>query len=199
MKRGKGRDPTNPTPRIFHWSNGFSSTAVRCCGYPGGRMTSTSCAKNISLVQWFLIDHCSLLQLSRGPDDRHIKCQKYFTGPMVSHRPLFAVAAITEAGRQAHHVPKIFHWSNGFSTGGGPHFLRGYVGSVLEVEGLGCNSPCIARPEDPTHSSHSKLRWFRCYWGFGVSPTHQPACRLAPPDLGVEGRSFQIWQGCKLT
>ena len=33
-------------------------------------------------------------------------------------------------------MPKIFHWSNGFSSGGGPNFLRGYVGSVLEVEGL---------------------------------------------------------------
>jgi hypothetical protein len=42
-------------PKIFHWSNGFSSTTVRCCGYPGGRATSTSRAKNISLVQWFLI------------------------------------------------------------------------------------------------------------------------------------------------
>ena len=86
-----------PCQIIFHWSNGFSSTIVRCCGYPGGRVTSTSRAKNISLVQWFLIDLCSLLRLSRRPGDQHFSCQKYFTGPMVSHRPLFAVAAIPEA------------------------------------------------------------------------------------------------------
>jgi hypothetical protein len=42
-------------PKIFHWSNGFSSTTVCCCSYPGVRMTSTSRAKNISLVQCFLI------------------------------------------------------------------------------------------------------------------------------------------------
>jgi hypothetical protein len=49
-------------------------------------MTSTSRAKNISLVQWFLIDHCSLLRLSPRPGDMHIAGQKYFTGPMVSQR-----------------------------------------------------------------------------------------------------------------
>ena len=148
-------------PKIFHWSNGFSSTP------------------------------CSLLQLSGRPGDQHISCQKYFTGPMVSHRPLFAVAAIPEAGWLALLVPKTFHWSNGFSSGGGPDFLRGYVGSVLKVEGWGCNSPCIAPTEDPIRSSHSKLRplrWFRRYWGFGLSPIHQLACRLAPPDFGVKGR-----------
>ena len=53
---------------------------------PGSRVTSTSRAKNISLVQWFLIDPCSLLRLSRRPGDKHFSCQKYFTGPMVSHR-----------------------------------------------------------------------------------------------------------------
>jgi hypothetical protein len=73
-------------PKIFHWSNGFSSTAVRYCGYPGGRVASTSRAKNISLVQWFLIDHCSLLHQFRRPGDKHFSCHKYFTGPMVSHR-----------------------------------------------------------------------------------------------------------------
>jgi hypothetical protein len=71
-------------PKIFHWSNDFSSTAVRCCGYPGGRAASIFRAKNISLVQWFLIDRCSLLRLSRRPGNQHISCQKFFTGPMVS-------------------------------------------------------------------------------------------------------------------
>jgi hypothetical protein len=47
--------PAHLVPKIFHWSNGFSSTPVRYCGYPGGWVTSTSRAKNISLVQWFLI------------------------------------------------------------------------------------------------------------------------------------------------
>ena len=61
-------------------------------------MTGTSRAKNISVVQWFLIDSCSLLRLSRRLGAQHISCQKYFTGPMVSHRPLFAIAAIPEAG-----------------------------------------------------------------------------------------------------
>jgi hypothetical protein len=61
-------------------------------------VTSISCAKNISLVQWFLIDRRSLLRLSRSPGDEHVSGQKYFTGPMVSHRPLFAVAAIPESG-----------------------------------------------------------------------------------------------------
>ena len=61
-------------------------------------MTGTSRAKDISLVQWFLIDPCSLLQLSGRPGDPHISCQKYFTGPMVSHRPLFAVTAFPKAG-----------------------------------------------------------------------------------------------------
>jgi hypothetical protein len=61
-------------------------------------MTSTSHAKNISLVQWFLIDLRWLLRLSRRPDDKHISCQKYFTGPMVSHRPPLAVAVIPRQG-----------------------------------------------------------------------------------------------------
>ena len=145
-------------PKIFHWSNGFSSTAVRRCGNPGGRVTSTSRAKNISLVQWFLIGLCSLVRQSR------------------------------RAGLRAHLMPKIFHWSNGFSSTavrrcGNP---GGRVTSTSRAKNIslvqwfligwrtrppprlrwfrlgsgrvGCNSLCIARTEDPIRSSHSKLR-----------------------------------------
>ena len=72
--------------KYFTGSNGFSSTAVRYCGYPGGGVGTTSRAKNISLVQWFLIDPCSPLHQSRRPGDKHFSCHNYFTGPMVSHR-----------------------------------------------------------------------------------------------------------------
>jgi len=49
-------------------------------------VTSTSRAKNILLVQRFLIDLRSLFRLSRSPGDKHFSCQKYFAGPIVSHR-----------------------------------------------------------------------------------------------------------------
>ncbi len=66
-----GAEVANSVPNKLRWSKGFSSGLFRRCGYPGGQVTSTSRAKNISLVQWFLIRLGSMLQLSRSPGEKH--------------------------------------------------------------------------------------------------------------------------------
>ncbi len=60
----KGPRCANPVPNKFHWSNRFSSTSARFYGCLRTQVTRNSRAKNISLVQWFLIDPCSLMHIS---------------------------------------------------------------------------------------------------------------------------------------
>jgi hypothetical protein len=44
----------------------------------------------------------------RSPGKQHFSCQKYFAGPMVSHRPLFADVAIRSPGKQHFSCQKYF-------------------------------------------------------------------------------------------
>ena len=201
MKRGKGRGPTNPMPRIFRWSNGFSSAIVRHCAYLRSRRAGTLRANFILLVQWFLINLYSLWWLSRSPGEEHFSSQKYFAGPMVSHRSKVVVEpvsgtrvvsiscarnislvqwflialysltwlpAVPVSGTSRAKNILLVQW---FLIGWGPDCIRGYVGSILEMQGLGCSSPRFARAEDRVRSSRSKVRPLklvqRC-WGFGT-------------------------------
>ena len=105
----------------------------------GTRVASTSRARNISLVHWFLIALCSLTWLPAVP--------------------------VSSTSRARNIL--LVQW---FLIGWGPDCTRGYVGSILEMQGLGCSSPRFARTEDPIRSSRSKVRplnLFRRCWGFG--------------------------------
>ena len=201
MKRGKGRDPTNPMPKnislvqwflighrsllrlspesggqalyvptLFRWSNGFSSAFVRCCWLsrsPGEE--HFSCQKLFCWSNGFsstLVRCCACL---RNSGDEHFLCQKYFAGPMVSHRTFVRCCAylgvpVTSTSRAKNIL--LVQW---FLIGWGPDCLRGYVGSVLEMQGLGCSSPRFAGTEDPIRSSRSKMRPLRLFRRCGDS------------------------------
>ena len=65
-------------PNLFRWSNGFSSNWIRC----------RTCLRNSG--------------------DQHFSCQKYFAGPLVSHRPLFTDVATRSPGKQHFSCQKYF-------------------------------------------------------------------------------------------
>ena len=82
---------------------------------------STSGARNILLVEWFLASRRSRSGHLRTPDDGHFWCQKYFAGRMVSNQAQFAVRRSQDPESLALLVLEIFRCSISLSIGGEPH------------------------------------------------------------------------------
>ena len=86
-----GRLSQEPGSQHFWYQKYFagrmvsSQTLLADQAIPGVRIISTSGARNILLVEWFLVRLCSRSGYPRTPDHWHFWRQKCFAARLVSH------------------------------------------------------------------------------------------------------------------
>ena len=99
-------------------------------------MTGTSGAKNILLVQWFLIDSVRCCSYPRSPDHSTSRAKNILLVQWFLINPVrrcgYPGGLVTSTSRARNIL--LVQW---FLIRWRTRLLRGYVGSVLELEGLG--------------------------------------------------------------